>query len=255
VEHHLKERFPAIAWVGVEVKGAKATVRVAEKKLPVPGYTNPAHVVARKAGLIRELLVLEGQPLVREGDTVLPGQVLISGEVVPGDEGESGIARGRPRYTRAKGIVRARVWYESYGEAFLVERGARSGRSATARIIRIGKREFCVLGPQKAPYARYQVKVTVKRPLKWRSSEAPVELINKEFTEIIPFEFRRTRDKARQLATKRAWDALHPAVAVGGRILSKSCREVSSSQPDAVRVRLRVEVLEDIGRVQEFKRP
>lgn len=119
MEHHLKERFPAIAWVGVEVKGAKATVRVAEKKLPVPGYTNPAHVVARKAGLIRELLVLEGQPLVREGDTVLPGQVLISGEVVPGDEGESGIARGRPRYTRARGMCGRGSGTKVTGKLFL----------------------------------------------------------------------------------------------------------------------------------------
>lgn len=254
VEQHLKEQFPTIAWVGVEVKGGKATVRIAEKRLPAPVPSSPAHIVARKAGLIKELLVLEGQPLVKEGDTVLAGQVLISGEMVPG-EGESGIVPGRPRYTRAKGIVRARVWYEGYGEALLVERGERVGRRITVRMMRIAGREFKIQGPRKIPYARYRVRVTVKRPLKWRNFGAPVELINKEFTELVPYEIRRSKTQARRLAEKRAWDALRPSLTAEGRILSKKYAVVASGRREAVRVRLKVEVLEDIGQLQEFKRP
>ncbi|MGQ9512130.1 sporulation protein YqfD, partial [Thermodesulfitimonas sp.] len=252
VEQHLKEQFPAIAWVGVKVRGGKAMVRIAEKRLPAPVPSNPAHIVARKAGLIKELLVLEGQPLVKEGDTVLPGQVLISGEVVPGD-GESGIVPGRPRYTRAKGIVRARVWYEGCGEALLVERGERVGRSVTVRMVRVASREFRIQGPKRVPYARYRVRVTAKKPLQWRNFGAPVELINKEFTELIPYEVRRTGVEARRLAEKRAWNALRPSLPVGRRILSKRYVVVASGRREVVQIRLKVEVLEDIGQVQEFK--
>jgi len=254
IERHLKEQFPTIAWVGVEVKGGKATVRIAEKRLPAPVPTNPAHIVARKAGLIKELLVLEGQPLVKEGDTVLSGQVLISGEVVPG-EGESGIVPGRPHYTRAKGIVRARVWYEGYGEALLVERGERVGRRVTVWMVRVAGREFKIQGPERIPYARYRVRVTVKRPLKWRNFGAPVEFINKEFTELVPYEIRRTETQARRLAEKRAWDALRPSLPAEGRVLSKKYVAVPSGRREAIRVRLKVEVLEDIGQLREFKRP
>lgn len=254
VERHLKERFPGIAWVGVELAGGRARIKITEKKLPLQTPSGPAHIVARKAGLIKELLVLEGQPLVKEGDTVLPGQVLISGEVVPGAEGETGIVPGLPRYVRAKGIVKARVWYEAYGEAPLVERGERMGRKVRITTLRVGGREFRIRGPKGTPYARYKVKVTVKRPFKGRTFGAPVELITREITEVVPYVKKRTREEARQLAAERARQKVRAEVEAGASILNQKMEEASPLRQDAVRVRLRVEVLEDIGALREIKR-
>lgn len=253
IEQALLERFPTIAWVGVEIQGSKASVTIVEKKMPSEISKGPAHIVARKVGLIKELLVLEGQPVVKEGDTVLPGQILISGEIVPGGEGEAGVVPGLPRYTRAKGIVRARVWYEGYGEAPLKETGERPGRTVRARVLKWGSREFTVHGPKRPPFARYKVRLTVKRPLQWRNFGAPVELIKKEYVELVRFEKNRTRAQARKVAEEEARRALASSLPDQYQLLREKVEEVRTARPeDIVRVRLKAEVLEDIGTIREF---
>ncbi|MEW6447717.1 MAG: sporulation protein YqfD [Bacillota bacterium] len=254
IEQRLLENFPTIAWVGVEIKGSRASVTVAEKKMPGEPPGGPAHIVARKAGLVKELLVLEGQPVVKEGDTVLPGQLLISGEIVPGAEGEAGVVPGLPRYTRAKGFVRARVWYEGYGEAPLTVKGERPGRTVRARLLKVGRREFTIHGPKRPPFPRCKVRVAVKRPLSWRNFGAPVEFINKEYVELVRFEINRTRSEARRIAEKEARRALASGLPEQYRLLREKVEEVRTARPEnIVRVRLKAEVLEDIGVIREFK--
>ncbi|HIE12798.1 MAG TPA: sporulation protein YqfD [Desulfotomaculum sp.] len=257
VERSVLERFLAIAWVGVEIKGSRASVTVVEKKLPGRFPGSPAHIVARKAGLIKELLVLDGQPAVEEGDTVLPGQLLISGKIVPAtdeERGGTGVAPGLPRYTRARGIVRARVWYEGYGEAPLKESGERRGRTVRTVVLKLGGREFTVYGPKRSPFARCKVRVTAKRPLQWRNFDAPVEFINKEYIELVRFEIKHTRAQARKIAEKEARRVLSSSLPEDCRLLREKVEEVRTARPESVvRVRIEAEVLEDIGVIQEFR--
>ncbi|MEW6182889.1 MAG: sporulation protein YqfD [Bacillota bacterium] len=253
VEQLIMEKLPDIAWVGVDVQGSKARVTIAEKKLPVRFPTTPAHVVARKTGLVKELLVLEGQPLVSEGDTVIAGQVLISGVVVPEEVGESGTVPGPPVYVRAKGLVRARVWYQGYGEAALLEKGSRDGKVARTLFIKTGEREIRLVGPRQPPFRSFKVRKTSKRPMQWRNFGVPVELIIKEYVELVPYETRRSRAQARELAEKRARSAVSSSLPGQRLILRQNVEEIRTAQPEGlVRVRLKAEVLEEIGVVKDF---
>ncbi|KUK84102.1 MAG: putative membrane protein, partial [Pelotomaculum thermopropionicum] len=143
VEAKIQEALPLVSWTGVYIKGTRVIIEVAERTVPGEEDRRPAHIVATKEGLVKEVLVLDGYPVVKEGDTVEQGQVLISGEIPPPAEettpsggekppGDVSEAERQPRYVHAKGIVRARVWYEGYGEAGTVETGRRpTGRSAS----------------------------------------------------------------------------------------------------------------------------
>ncbi|HBG22166.1 MAG TPA: sporulation protein YqfD, partial [Peptococcaceae bacterium] len=81
VENHLMRQLPEISYVEVEVH-PRATVKVVEKKEPAPSQ-GPCHIVAKKEGVIDSILALEGQTMVKEGDLVRKGQVLISGAIYP----------------------------------------------------------------------------------------------------------------------------------------------------------------------------
>ncbi|HOJ81112.1 MAG TPA: sporulation protein YqfD, partial [Clostridiales bacterium] len=72
-----------LSWISINIKGTKVKVQVREREdIPeiVPRHI-PCDIIARKDGIIRQVIAKEGIEAVAEGDTVKKGQVLISGRV------------------------------------------------------------------------------------------------------------------------------------------------------------------------------
>ncbi|MBM7855717.1 hypothetical protein JOC37_002131 [Desulfohalotomaculum tongense] len=265
VERAVKDRLPTVSWVGVYIKGTKAVVEIVEKKIPEGvGNQQPAHIVAKKAGLVKEILVLSGQPAVKEGDTVVAGQVLISGEIIPAEKPESELNDqmpeeipapiAQPKYVHARGMVRARVWYEGYGEAQLVEKGKRpSGKRVERVCMKIAGKEIILKGPQEIPFQEYETKQEVKSLPKWRNISIPVEVINIQYLELVPYRDQRTLSEARKLAEEKALSAVRAKMPDGARILEQRVERVETGQEEnLVRVKVFVESLEEIGQEKEF---
>ncbi len=265
VERALKTKLPTISWAGVYVKGTRVAIEVVEKTLPEEKNQSPAHIAAIKAGLIKEVLVFSGHAAVKEGDTVVPGQVLISGIVPPPEEPkaneppmsetqtEKTVPR-QPTYVHAAGIVRARVWYEGYGEAPLVETGQRfTGREITRVCMKIKAREIILAGPQKIPFLHYETDVSVKKPPPWRNLRLPVELVISKYREVENYRLVRDRAEARRLAGERALKAVQGQLPQGARVVHKQLDELVVKEPESlVRVKALVESLEEIGTEQPF---
>ncbi|WP_027717889.1 sporulation protein YqfD [Desulfovirgula thermocuniculi] len=256
VERALLERLPDLSWAGVYVRGTRVTVEVVEKVLPGERRQVFAHVVAKKSGLVKEVLVQSGHPLVKEGDTVVPGQILISGIIPPSREEESAGSPSprHPTCVRAAGMVRARVWYEGYGEALLKESGQRpTGRRAVRACIKVGEREIILAGPRDVPFALYEASTTVKSLPGWRNLYLPVELVICSFNEMESYTVTRSRSEARQLAGERALEAAYRQVPKGAAVVHKQLDELVVKEPETVvRVKALVECVEEIGVEQPF---
>ena len=94
-----------IAWMGIELKGTNAIVRLvkAEEKPEIIDENEYCNIVADKTGVITKISTQEGTANVKIGDIVKTGDVLINGWM----EGKfTGI-----RYVKAKGEIEAKVWY------------------------------------------------------------------------------------------------------------------------------------------------
>jgi similar to stage IV sporulation protein len=104
-------RIPALSWMAVNLHGTRAEVIVREKvpKPDIVDRTVPSHVVSAATGIITHMEVLEGQPLFQEGDTVLAGEILISG-VIDVPEPQYADTDLGTRITHAMGNVWARTW-------------------------------------------------------------------------------------------------------------------------------------------------
>lgn len=100
-----------LSWVTVNLYGIRAQVIVREvvESPEVVDETVHGDIVARAAGIVTNIEPWAGDAAVKEGDTVLPGDVLIRGSVQM-DPPEYSEFSPRWMTVRAKGKVEGRTW-------------------------------------------------------------------------------------------------------------------------------------------------
>lgn len=85
LENRMLDRIPELSWFTINANSARATVLVKEK-LPLPEVViprEPTNVVATQTGIVESMEVYDGVPQVELGQTVLKGQLLVSGLTTP----------------------------------------------------------------------------------------------------------------------------------------------------------------------------
>lgn len=128
-----------ISWIGINIKGTKALVKIVEKtktKNPVEEDL-PCNIIAKKDGLIQKITVLYGVAVKKPGDTVKAGDLIISG-IIEKPNLET-------RFVKAKGEVIARTWYESYADIPLEKKEfVRTGNYLVVYNISIGNNNISI---------------------------------------------------------------------------------------------------------------
>ncbi len=260
VADRLMREMPGIAFAEVDFRGTQASIRIYERVLPTPSL-GTAHIVASKAGIVQEVLVLAGSPQVKEGDLVRAGQILISGIIAPPPQPKTPGAppppspQLKPRFVEAQGIVRARVWYRCYAEApreELMEQ--KTGRTTSIVILKIADKEIIIKGPPTIPYLLYDLTEKKRKLPQWRNILLPVEFDTIRAEEIRRFLIHRSYDEALQLATQRAQADLTSQLPTGAVVTDRQLKVVDADM-DHVGVQLTVETLEEIGAPQQFTPP
>lgn len=250
-------RLPGLAWAYVNFQGTRAVVEIVERTLPPETPpVGPGHVVARRAGLIEEILVLSGEPQVQVGDTVAEGDVLISGLLMaPAPMEEIPVPGAEPpppqrsAWLQAKGRVLARTWYHDYWEAPLVQEfKTRTGNSTSRYHLEMGNREIFLAGSAQIPYSHYEVERT-SHGLDWSLGPVPVRfrVVKAEYFELEVHRRPLPPDQVRQEAERVLRDKVLGAIPMEARIVDVRSEVVQHGE-DFLGVRLMVECLEDIGR-------
>ena len=108
IENSVMQSCPDIAWVSVNLNGVVANVEIKEKNSRGLPKKDPADLVSVRDGKIERIEVYNGNCLVKVGDVVRAGEVLVSG--VYQKDGEE------IRRTRADGEVLARTVREIFVE-------------------------------------------------------------------------------------------------------------------------------------------
>ena len=89
IEKNIREVYPDISWVSAEEKGSLLVISIkeAEKEIEREKGGRPCHLVADYAGVVKKISVNRGIALVKPGQRVKKGQVLISGVLpITGDD-------------------------------------------------------------------------------------------------------------------------------------------------------------------------
>lgn len=107
VINEMRVELTDIAWMGIEIDGTHAKVKVVEKtKLPESAVNENAigDIVSDKSGVIEKIVVENGTAILEAGDYVEEGRILIEGKIYS--------KFLEPKDVSAKGIVTVKRQYE-----------------------------------------------------------------------------------------------------------------------------------------------
>lgn len=128
---HLDE----LVWAGIEIRGTKATIHIAERTVADDDMYGPGHIVSSHDAVIERVSVARGQSVVTVGDTVRQGQIVISGMLEPGTEQFlEKTSDGQPPYIRADGTVDGIVWHRVTAEVRVDGRNIREATEEAALL-------------------------------------------------------------------------------------------------------------------------
>ncbi len=248
-----------LSWVAVEIHGVVAVVKIVEKNpLERPDVLlPPADVVAAKDGVITSIIVLAGRAVVEEGATVKKGDLLILGrQYVPTPEPPQLAPGEKPPPLPevdvvAKGIVRARVWYQAYAEAALHTLSHEpTGREWRRVDLRVSGTTIPLIGWWDPPSGLFERRESVSRLPWWRTTGWGIEVVTTVFTEM--------RDRRRDLSPQEAEQVARGAAAASlTRLIPQGAGpasyrfEVTKRNDILIGVAATAEVIEDIARTRE----
>ncbi len=89
----LRTNYPDIVWVSVQIKGTRLFIDLRENETAnldtISEDANASDLLASAAGTVTAIITRQGTPLVKVGDTVEAGQLLVQGRLeIAGDNGE-----------------------------------------------------------------------------------------------------------------------------------------------------------------------
>lgn len=252
VEEGIMRDMGELSYVGIEISGVKAHIEVVEKVLPGDEVTGPCHLVAVRDGIVDSLLVLEGQALVAEGATVSKGDILISGIVFPlqveeMSGGEETVPL-HPRLVRARGQIKARVWYEGYGEwPLFQDQVVLTGKEAERIVLQTPWKHFYLRGKELPRFEQAERQV---RDYLWSTPWGEIGWQTQVIREKKVVKISYSEEEALEQAQSRALNSLKKKMPQAEKILDTRLELVSSPTEPMIRVKAYCETLEEIGQAQ-----
>ncbi len=190
----LKE-LPDLAWCVVNLKGSVAYVEVTER-IPPPELSNadePSNIKAARDGRIVSIQTYTGQALVKEGDAVAQGMLLVSGVV----ESNAG-----PVFRRSQARILAQTERRLEVSVPLKEtRLLPSGEELLRPSLRLFTLEIPLYTD--GPIEEQTALTSTKHMLRAGGIDLPVGIVNRRYSMIEPTSIVRTEEEAAALAVQR----------------------------------------------------
>ncbi|MGV8145636.1 MAG: sporulation protein YqfD [Alkaliphilus sp.] len=180
VENYLMIHISELAWIGIDINGIYAKIKVVEK-IPSPNKIDksiPTNILATKDAVIERIIARNGDAVVKKGDIVATGDLLISGVLFRD-------SIDYPIFTHALGEVYARTFYE-LEEIYPLYKNVqkKTGNSLNEIIITVGTKQLKI-DKEEIKFSRYISEKKSYEIINWRDRELFVEIIHINHYEVI----------------------------------------------------------------------
>lgn len=228
-----------IAWIGIAVEGTNATVKIVESdaKPEVINEEDYCNITADKNAQIVKISAQNGIPVVKEGDIVTKGDILIAGWI-------EGKYTGT-RYVHAEGEVQAKVWYTEKEKISLnqtVERD--TGNSEKKYKIKFNN--FTInLYKTLSKFEKYDTIETDNKIQIFSNFYLPIELIKITNMEKAEEEITYGEEEAKQIGIEKASKRIEEQLPDTEKVLQKYTNAYANN--GYIEAEVTYEVLENIG--------
>lgn len=186
--------MPQLAWAAINIEGSKATVNVSEVNIiPEHKENTPCNLKAKTDGVITGHTVTDGILLVKAGDAVVAGDLLVSGITDNAD--------GTVTLRHASGEVFAETRHTlSYKQPFTEDRVYRTGVQEEKTVLEFfGFKIPLYLGSVQYEYeSEYE-----ELPMRIAGCELPISIHKRKFYEIDRRQVTLTPEEAEQKAREK----------------------------------------------------
>ncbi len=239
--------YKDISWIALNLKGTGITVNIVET-IPETEYVEretPTDVVADSDGVIISIAASAGTPMVKEGDEVKKGDILIS-SVVALKDGE--VQTGQKQVCAA-GEVTAEKKYELEGTVPLnYNEKVFTGKTKTDYSINIGDKSFNFVSP-KLP-DDYETVTSDSLDFEIGDYIIPFGINKTVYGERIIEKVKRTKEEAEELARKQLDDKITELTMETGGEISRLTTETITDEIN-VTVKGEVSVIMRIDKQQK----
>ena len=236
-----------ISWMGIELKGTNAIVKIVKSKeapeiIDEKDYSN---IVSDKSGIVTKIIAQNGTALVKVGDEVKEGQILIQGVMEGKHTGT--------RFVHSLGEIEAIVKYNKTKKIPLkTTEKVTTGKKETKFKIKINNFQINFYKTL-SKFKFYDTIETEKKFKIFSNLYLPISVIkitNQEFEEI---EKQYTVEEATEIGTRELEQEIEQEIGTGKNIIGKNAEVVKTEE--YVEVSVTYEVIENIGmqeKIEEF---
>ncbi|WP_407268441.1 sporulation protein YqfD [Radiobacillus sp. PE A8.2] len=255
IQQQLLTDIPELLWVGVSEKGTTYQLEGVEKTMvSEPEKQGPSNLVASKKGVIVDMFVSKGRPMVKINQLVNKGDMLVSGNLsanqeVKQEDEEDQEPQKEQHYVHADGEVIATTWYKLTIEVPLdANYDVLTGKNKKKYFIKIGPLSIPIWGFTNPDYKEKQVE-THEKPFYFLQWKLPVYFTSENVQEKRTVEEKRNQEKATTIAISQAEKQLRAEL---GKDAEISFQKVLHESIDNGKVNLILyfKVLENIAKNQ-----
>lgn len=237
--NNLRLQRDDIAWVGIHIKGTNVIVEIveADKKPEIVDENEYCNIITKSDGIITKINVQNGTALVKIGDVVKSGNIIVGGWL-------EGKYTGT-RYVHAKADVQARVWHSKKEKMSLTQEvEEETGKVKNSYGININN--FKINFPKSIPNFENYDTINENKKLKIFSNfYFPIEICKTTYKEIQKKCVNYSPEEAKEILLRKLEEELKNEIKDDQNIVNT--RVNYKEEEGSITVELIYEVLENIG--------
>lgn len=219
LETAIRKEYSDIGWVSVEIRGSRMMIRIKEaafKDKKVTENEGQSHIIAGQNGIVTGMIVRSGTPMVRIGDSVKKGDVLIAGEINTVNEYNE-LIMSNPVYADGDVRLKSELTYKDGVPLSFVMKKMTGNKRTGYSLSLFHKKIFSYI--PSIPYERYDIITT---SVNWKISKnlyLPVSHDTISCREYIQNDAMYSHAQLSELCYRRYLDTIENYVKAGYRLI------------------------------------